>query len=476
MKPRLEQPEGMLKSTAQEGQKDATAMTTGDLEAIASEYAGELLRPGEEEYEQARRIHNGHIDKRPALIARCRETHHVVEALEFAARAGLEVSVRGGGHSIAGRSVVEGGLMIDLSPMSEITIDSQTRVAQVGGGATWGRVNEATWAHGLATTGGVISTTGVGGLTLGGGMGWLMATHGLSVDNLLSVEIVLADGKVLLADENTHPDLFWAVRGGGGNFGTVTSFEFRLHPVAEIQGGLVAHPFEAARDFLRFLSEYSATGPDELAVMPLLVHAPDGSGTRLAATAIAYFGPPEQAEAVLRPLLDFGSPALSQVGPISYPALNSMLDDGFPAGASYYWKSNFVPSLTDQVIEVMIDRFMACPSTMSGIAVEHLHGAMTRVPVAATAFPHRQPGYNVLIAGVWSAPEKTNENITWTRETHQALLPLLGTGRYVNYLSDDDVTAVPDAYGANLSRLAEVKRLYDPDNRFHLNHNIEPAS
>jgi len=450
-------------------------MTTGELESMAASFTGELLQPGDERYDRARRIHNGHIDKHPALIARCREAKDVVDALGLADQAGLEVSVKGGGHSIAGRSVVEGGLMIDLSPMSHVPIDAKTRVAQVGGGATWAEVNEATSAHGLATTGGVISTTGVGGLTLGGGMGWLMATHGLSVDSLLSVEMVLADGQVILADENTHPDLFWAVRGGGGNFGIVTSFEFRLHPVAQIQGGLVAHPFEAARDFLRFLGEYSATGPDELAVMPLLVHAPDGSGTRLAATAVAHFGPPEQADSVLRPLLDFGSPALSQIGPISYPALNSMLDDGFPPGAFYYWKSNFVPELTDEVIEVMIDRFMACPSTMSGIALEHLHGAMTRVPVTATAFPHRQPGYNVLIAGVWSDAEASDSNIAWTKETYQALRPLLSAGRYVNYLSDDDLTAVPDAYGPNLARLTQVKHRYDPANRFHLNHNIEPA-
>ena len=450
-------------------------MTNSAVKAMAAGFSAALIQPGEDGYEAARRIHNGHIDKRPALIARCRETGDVVEALALAERAGLDVSVRGGGHSIAGRSVVEGGLMIDLSPMRRVVIDAETRVAQVGGGATWADVNEATNAHGLATTGGVVSTTGVGGLTLGGGMGWLMATHGLAIDNLLSVEMVGADGQVILADENTHPELFWAVRGGGGNFGIVTSFEYRLHPVTHIQGGLVAHPFEAAGEFLRFLGEYSATGPDELTVMPLLVHAPDGSGTPLAATAVAYFGRPEQAEAVLQPLLQFGSPILSQVGAISYPDLNTMLDDGFPAGALYYWKSNFVSALTDEVIDVVIDRFTECPSPMSGIAIEHLHGAITRVPVDATAFPHRQPGYNVLIAGVWADSEANDANIAWTKGTYQALRPLLSRGRYVNYLSDDDSSAVSDAYGPNLDRLTQVKKRYDPANRFHLNHNIEPA-
>ncbi len=450
-------------------------MAPYESETTMTAFSGDLIKPGDESYEQARRIHNGHIDKHPALIARCRTTRDVVSALDLAVREGLDISVRGGGHSIAGRSVLEGGLMIDLSPMRKISIDTQTRVAQVGGGATWSEVNEATWAHHLATTGGVISTTGVGGLTLGGGMGWLMAIRGLSVDNLLSVEIVTADGQVVLADENTLPDLFWAVRGGGGNFGIVTSFEFQLHAVAEVYGGLIAHPFEAAGDFLRFLAAYTADVADELTVMPLLVHAPDGSGTKLAATAVAHFGSSEKAESDLQPLLNFGAPVLTQVGPITYPALNSMLDGGFPAGASYYWKSNFVSTLTDEVIELMIDRFSTCPSTMSGIAVEHLHGAVTRVPVDATAFPHRQPGFNILIAGVWADAKDDDENIDWARETYQTLRPQLGSGRYVNYLSEDDGTAVADAYGPNLARLAEIKRRYDPGNRFHLNHNIEPA-
>lgn len=450
-------------------------MVITDSTAWAESFNGELIRLGDEGYEQARRIHNGDIDKRPALIARCHHTDDVVRALEFSDRNDLEVSVRGGGHSIAGRSVVEGGLMIDLSPMNQITIDSETRVARVGGGATWGDVNDATSTYGLATTGGVISTTGVGGLTLGGGMGWLMAVHGLAVDNLMSVEVVLADHKVVLADENTIPDLFWALRGGGGNFGIVTSFEFRLHRVAEIHGGLVAHGIDAAKNFLHFLADYSAESPDELAVMPLLVHAPDGSGTRLAATAVAHFGPVDQAEADLRPLLEYGSPILTQVGPISYPDLNSMLDAGFPPGARYYWKSNYVSQITDELIDVIVDQFMQCPSTMSGIAIEHLHGAMTRVPVAATAFPHRQPGYNVLLAGVWDDARDSSANKQWVRDTYEALDPLLGAGRYVNYFSDDDSSAVSAAYGPNLDRLSEIKRSYDPGNRFHLNHNIEPA-
>jgi len=448
-------------------------MGVDGLETIAATFSGEILKPLDDGYDHARRVHNGMVDKRPALIARCRDTNDVVTALDVANQRGLEISVRGGGHSIAGRSVVEAGLMIDLSPMKHINIDTKARLARVGGGVTWGELNEATVARGLATTGGVVSTTGVGGLTLGGGMGWLMATRGLAIDNLQSVEIVLADGKVLTVDGDSHRDLFWALRGGGGNFGVVTSFVLRLHPMSQLIGGLIAHPFEAAADFFRFLSEYSKSAPEELSVMPLLVHAPDGSGTRLAAVAVAHFG--LQTEADLDPLLRYGSPLLSEVGPISYTALNTMLDGGFPPGANYYWKSNFVPDLTDEVIDIMIGQFGVCPSNMSGIAVEHLHGAVTRVPATATAFPHREESYNILVAGVWSGPGFTEENVAWTRSTYEALRPFLGSGRYVNYLSDDDLAAVGDSYGPNLGRLADVKRQYDPGNRFHLNHNIRPA-
>lgn len=456
--------------------KENTEVGTSELEAIVATHPGEVLVPGNGEYDQARRVHNGLVDKQPALIAPCRSARDVVAALDLAGRSGLEISVRGGGHSIAGRGVIEAGLMIDLSPMKEIEIDAAARTGRIGGGAIWGEVNEATVRQGLATTGGVVSTTGVGGLTLGGGMGWAMASWGLAIDNLLSVEMVLADGQVVTADEDHHPDLFWAIRGGGGNFGVATSFVFQLHPVGEIMGGLVAHPFDAGADFLRFLAELSTSVTDEMTLMPLLVHSPDGSGTRLAATAVAHFGRPEKAAADLQPLLEFGSPILSQVGRISYPALNTMLDDGFPRGALYYWKSNFIPALTDEVIDVMIEQFASCPSPMSGIAVEHLHGAVTRVPVAATAFPHRRPGYNLLLAGVWSDAKTNDENIAWTKDTYRALRPLLGSGRYVNYLSDDDSSAISDAYGPNLARLAAIKRQYDPDNRFHLNHNIEPAN
>jgi len=302
-----------------------------------------------------------------------------------------------------------------------------------------------------------------------------MGSHGLSVDNLVAVELVTADGEVLDVTEASQPDLLWGLRGGGGNFGIAASLEFRLHPLGTVTAGLVAHPFDAARELLAFVREYTADAPDELAVMPLLVHAPDGSGTRLAAVAVCHAGSPAQAETDLAPLRGFGAPVLAQVGPMPYPAVNAMLDDGFPRGARYYWKSGFVATLSDGVIDALVEGFAACPSPMSGIAIEHFHGAVTRVPVAATAVPHREPSFNVLVAGVWDDPAADEANAAWARATYEALTPFLVGRRYVNYLSADDSAATPDAYGANLARLAELKRRYDPDNVFRANQNIIPA-
>lgn len=438
-------------------------------------FSGQVLRPGDPGYDEARSAHNGAIDKRPALILRCRSTADVVAALAVGRESGLEIAIRGGGHSIAGRSATDGGVLIDLGLMKGIVVNPTTRTVRVQGGVTWRELNREAAIHDLATTGGVISTTGVAGLTLGGGLGWLMGTHGLSVDNLLAVELVTAEGDVFDVTEATQPDLFWGLRGGGGNFGIAASLEFRLHPLGSVTAGLIAHPFDAARELLAFVREYTAGAPDELAVMPLLVHAPDGSGNRLAAVAVCHAGSPDRAHADLAPLRAFGSPVLVQVGPMPYPAVNTMLDDGFPRGARYYWKSGFVAALDDGVIDALVEGFAACPSPMSGIAIEHFHGAVTRVPVVATAVPHRDPGYNVLVAGVWDDPAADDANVAWARSTYQSLAPFLVGRRYINYLSADDSAATPDVYGANLARLAELKRRYDPDNVFRGSQNIAPG-
>ena len=429
------------------------------------------LRLGDTGYEESRRVHNGMIDRMPAVIARPRSSAEVAEAILLARREGLALSVRGGGHSIAGRAVIDDGLMVDLAAMRTVVVDPGRRVASVEGGATWRDVNEATSADGLATTGGVISTTGVGGLTLGGGLGWLMGSHGLAVDNLLSVELVTAEGEVLQVSAASQPDLFWALRGGGGNFGIATRLEFRLHPLTGVIGGLVAHPFEAAGDLFRLLRELMASAPDDLALMPLLVHAPDGSGVPLAAVAVCHAGDPDRAERDLAPLVAFGSPVVSQVGPMSYPALNMMLDDGFPPGALYYWKSSFAEALSDAVIDILVEQFAGCPSPMSGVAIEHFHGAVTRVPVHAAAVPHRAPSIDILIAGVWRDPATSDANTAWVRETYAALGPHLLDRRYVNYFSADD-DAAQAAFGPNYDRLVEVKRRYDPGNVFRANQPI----
>ncbi len=451
------------------------AIDTDRFKSLASTFSGVLLRPGDDGYEDARRIHNGLIDKRPALIARCRGTADIADAIAFARESGLEISVRGGGHNVAGRAVTDGGAMIDLSLMKGIHVDPGARTVRVQGGVTWREFNRETALHGLATTGGVVSTTGVAGLTLGGGLGWLLGKHGLSVDNLISVELVTAAGDVLNVTADERPDLFWALRGGGGNFGVASSFAFRAHPLRQVYGGLVAHPLAAAADVLRFYRDFTGAVPDELTVFAALAHAPDGSGTPVVALVVCHCGAPEQAAKDVRPLLEFGTPVLVQVGPMPYPVMNTILDEGFPRGALNYWKSSFMKALDDDAIGTMIDRFAACPSMMTNIVLEHFHGAVTRVAVTDTAVPHREAGYNFLVASVWADPGTTDENIAWTRATYAAQEPFLARKRYVNYLDDDEPRdAIPNAYGSNYARLAEIKRRYDPGNLFRLNQNIEP--
>ncbi len=448
--------------------------TLNDLRASVS---GSVLEPGQLGYDEARLVHNGTVDCQPVAIVRCHTVADVVDAVNHGRDAGLELTVRGGGHNVAGRAVCDGGLMIDLVPMKGIFVDPGKRTARAQGGVTWGEFNRATQLHGLATTGGVISSTGIAGLTLGGGLGWLMGKYGLCVDNLRSAEVVTAEGAVLQASASENADLFWALRGGGGNFGVVTSFEFDLHEVGPIvTAGILAFPIDQARAVLQFYRHFTANLPDELTVFAGLLHAPDGSGAKIAAIISCHCGSPEQAEADLRPLREFGTPIMDALGPIPYSALNAMLDDGFPKGARNYWKSNLLSDLTDEAIDVMIDQFAQSPSTMSGVLLEHFHGAVTRVPSADTAYPHRSPGYNLLVAAEWLDAGEDGANIAWARQAFQAMEPFHGAGGYSNYLTGDETEdRVASAFGANHARLREVKRRYDPDNLFHMNQNILPA-
>ena len=443
---------------------------------LAEKVSGPVLGPEDAKYDDARALYNGLIDRRPALIVRCRTKDDVAAALALARQAGLEVSIRGGGHNVAGRAVTDGGLMIDLAEMKGIAIDPDNATATAEGGVIWVELNAAAAEHGLAVTGGLISTTGIAGYTLGGGLGWLMGKYGLAADNLLAVELVTADGEVLEVDGASHPDLFWALRGGGGNFGVATSFTYRMHPVHTIVGGLIAHPLDAAPDMLRFYREAVADASDDLSVFAGLVHAPDGSGAKLSAMLVFHTGDPDEAERDLEPFKAWGAPLVVEVGPMPYPVMNTILDEAYPIGSLNYWLSSFTSGLSDELIEVAVSRFETAPSRMMAILFEHFHGAVTRVGVTETAVPHRDEGWNLLMPSVWTDPADTEANVAWTRETFAALRPHFGTARrWLNYLGDDQAEdAIRAAYGPNYDRLREVKRQYDPDNVFHLNHNIAP--
>ena len=446
---------------------------------LAQAFLGQVILPGAAQYDDARKIHNGLIDKRPALIARCRGMADIADAVRFATSRGLEIAVRGGGHNVAGRAVVDDGLMIDLSLMKSVHVNAAARIAIVEGGALWKDFNREAQLHGLATTGGVVGTTGVAGLTLGGGLGWLMGKYGMALDNLLAVNLVLADGSVVRASEDHHPDLFWAVRGGGGNFGVAASFEFRLHPVGPmVIGGLVAFPFAEARRVLRAWRDMTITAPDDLMMVAGVLTAPDGSGNKITAIIACHSGRPEDGQAAMAKIKSFGTVVMDALGPIPYTALNGMLDAGSPAGALSYWKSAFIPTLGDDAIDATISAYESCPVPTSQILFENFHGAASRVPVDATAYALRDSGFNTLVLGQWNDPAHTVTTTSWCRATFDALQPFVGKRRYANYLGDDEEAgaAAVAAYGPNLARLREIKKRYDPENVFHLNVNILPAS
>jgi len=453
----------------------SNALDSALVADLAGQVSGSVLGPQDAGYDAARTVHNGLIDRKPALIVRCRTACDVAAALALAHRAGLEVSVRGGGHNVAGRAVTDGGVMIDLAEMKGIAIDPDRATATAEAGVIWGELNDVAAEHGLAVTGGAVSGTGIAGYTLGGGLGWLMAKYGLAADNLLAAELVTAEGDVLRVDAASHPDLFWALRGGGGNFGVATSFTYRLHPLQTIVGGLIAHPIEAAPTLLRFYRDAVANCSDDLTVFAGLVHAPDGSGAKLSALVVCHTGNSAEAERELAPFKAWGSPLMVEVGPMPYPVMNTIRDAGFPAGSRNYWLSSFTRGLPDELIDVAVERFAAVPSPMSAILLEHFHGAVTRVGATETAVPHRNQGWNLLIPSVWTDPAHTEANIAWTRDTFAAMRAHFGSGRWLNYLGDDQPDdAVRAAYGPNYERLREVKRRYGPDNVFHLNHNIAP--
>jgi len=444
---------------------------------LSKTFTGRLLQPADPEWDEARRIHNGLVDKRPVLVARCLGSADIADAVRFGREHGLEIAVRGGGHNVSGRATVDGGIMIDLSLMRGTHVDRRAKRARVQGGAIWRGVNRETQQFGLAVTGGAVSSTGVAGLTLGGGLGWLMPKYGMALDNVTAVDLVTADGRVVRAAADEHPDLFWAVRGGGGNFGVAASFEFTLHEVGPmVTGGLVAHPFDKAREVLRFYRDFTAAGvPEDMLVLAALLTGPDGG--KLVGIAAGHCGPLEDGARAVAPIKQFGRPVLDVLGPIPYSQLNMMLDDSFPKGARNYWKAHFLPGFEDGAIDALVDQFARVTSPMSQMVIEHFHGAPTRVSPAETAYALRSSGYNVAIISQWMNDADDAAGIAWARGTYDALRPFMGPSRYLNYYNadDNDDAALTAAYGPNVQRLRNVKAKYDPDNVFHLNVNIKPA-
>jgi FAD/FMN-containing dehydrogenase len=446
------------------------------IEELSPAFSGQLLQPTDAGYDEARRLHNGLIDKRPALIARCRGTADVADAVKLGRTLNLEIAVRGGGHNVGGRGTVANGLMIDLALMKGIHVDPKTRTARAQGGVLWREFNRETQLHALATTGGVVGSTGIAGLTLGGGIGWLMPKYALALDNLRSAEMVMADGQALCVSADENADLFWAIRGGGGNFGIACSLEYQLHQVGPIiAGGLVAHPLASGPDVFRMFRDQCQASPDEQMLVAGMLHAPDGSGAKLVAVVGSHCGPLAEGEKSLAPVKKFGSPVMDAMGPISYCGQNGLFDSSLPRGAFNYWKSQFLVDLSDEAIGALVEIYQAAPSPMCQVVVEHFHGAASRVPVNETATALRTTGFNVVIIGQWLDHTMTDRCTAWCRDAYATLKPFMRAMRYMNYMDADDMDD-PNAsvYGVNYPRLREIKRKYDPDNVFHINVNVKP--
>ena len=451
-----------------------TILKEAAVKELKASLRGRLLTATDGAYEEARRVWNGMIDKRPALIAQCAGVSDVVEAVNFARDNNLLVAVRGGGHNVAGKSVCDDGLMIDLSKMRRVKVDTVKQTAKVEGGATLSDLDQNTQAFGLATPAGVVPTTGVAGLTLGGGVGWLARKYGLSCDNLLSVEVVTADGRLLRASSDENADLFWGVRGGSGNFGVVTTLEYQLYPVGPtVLAGSVIYPLAKARDAIRFYHEYSQAAPDELSAGAALVTLPDGD--HVFSVNVCYSGSMEEGDRVLQPLRQFGPPLLDQIAPMAYTDLQAKGDERFPIGLNYYWKTHFMKEISDDAIDIMVSHFPTVPSPLTALGFQQYGGAISRVGPSDTAFGHRGAQYDFIPACTWSDPKDAEVNMQWARQMWEMMKPFATGGEYVNNLGEEGEDRVKDAYGFNHEQLVAVKNKYDPSNFFRLNANIKPT-
>jgi FAD binding domain-containing protein/berberine-like enzyme len=446
------------------------------IDKLASQFRGELVTAADRGYDAARRVWNAMVDKRPALIARCNAAADVAGCVRFAREHDLLVSVRGGGHSAGGRAVCQGGLMIDLSPMKDVRVDPTRRTAIAQPGVKLGEFDQAAQAFGLATTSGVASDTGIAGLTLGGGYGWLDGKYGLACDNLVSVEIVTADGRLVTASGVENPDLFWGVRGAGANFGVVTSFEFQLHSVGPVLAGLVLYPIDRGRETLRLFHEFSAACPDEVSTVGLLLSTPDG--TPAVGIAACYTGPLDEGERILKPVRTLGSPIADLFAARSYTETQSLFDQNWVPGQFNYWKTSLMRAPSETTIEVLLDQARRRPTQNCIIYLQQLHGAASRVPASDTAFPHRFDHYDCGPWAIWQDSADTERCIRWARESWDALRPSYEPSAYVNAVDDvsgDDEDRVKSAYGSNYHRLVSLKSKYDPTNLFRLNANIWPT-
>jgi FAD/FMN-containing dehydrogenase len=456
-------------------------MLTDPMSVLAGRLAGEVITEESPAYEEARRVWNGLIDRRPRAVVRVAGKDDVARSVEVARAADLHLTVRGGGHNVAGSAVADGGVMIDLSRLRSVTVDTERRRARVGGGALWSDVDAATQEQGLATTGGLISHTGVGGFTLGGGIGWLMRRHGLTCDNLVGAEVVTADSRVVHAGDEGDAELLWALRGGGGNFGVVTEFEFALHPIGPVTLGLFMYAPADARTVLRAWHQFTEDCPDELTTLAAFITAPPApfvppevQGQPVVAVLGCHIGDPKAANRDLAPLQGFARPLVPMVAPMPYTVLQGMLDEGAPRGLLAYWRTEYLGGLGDEVIDVLVEHASRNPSPLGQVHIHHLEGAVARVGEAETAFSRRYAPYVVNLPAGWTDPADSDRNIAWVRDFSEALRPL-GTGdAYLNFLGADEQDRVHAAYGPNYDRLVEVKRRYDPDNIFRANVNIRP--
>ena len=449
------------------------------FEDLRARLRGDLIQPSDENYDEVRKVYNAMIDRRPALIARCADVADVISAVNFARERDLLLAIRGGGHNGAGLGICDGGLVVDLSGMKGVRVDPEKRTARVGGGCVWGEVDHAAHAFGLATPSGIISTTGVGGLTLGGGLGHLTRKCGLSIDNLLEVDVVLADGSFVTASAEKNEDLFWAVRGGGGNFGVVTSFLFGLHPISTIIGGPTLWPLEQAPEVMRWYRNFIAEAPEDLNGFFAFLTVPPGPpfpeelhNRKMCAVVWCYTGPEEEAEELFAPVLEVGTPALHGVGAMPFPALQSAFDALYPPGHQWYWKADFITELSDEAIEEHM-KYAEVPTMHSTMHLYPINGAAHRVGKDETPWSYREANWGMVIAGVDPDPANKELITEWAQEYWEALHPHSAGGAYVNMMMEEGQDRVRDSYRDNYGRLAEIKRKYDPTNLFRVNQNIE---